>query len=139
MKTIFRVLLAIGVCATSGYSKTRSCLILPSFESALTQEHIPQTLELLSVENDSSFLVQNLTDVTVGWLNINLDNSSYASINVTGSGYFSINLINSPVECTIHGQSFIINNPTRIYIDLHTSVRATWTGNIVVLDEKESF
>ena len=36
-------------------------------------------------------------------------------------------------------KKYILNSLRWIYLDLHTSVKATWTGNIVVLDEKESF
>ena len=93
----------------------------------------------LPPEYDSSFTAENYTSANVGWLNIQLWDGTYAYINISGSGNFSTNLSVAPYLCSIHGQSFAPNNPTKIYLDLHTSVVATWAGNVVVIDDQEVF
>ncbi len=86
----------------------------------------------------SSFSAQNQTIANVRWINIHLSDGSYAYINVTGGGTFFTSLIASAYECSIHGQSFGPDTPTRIIIDLHTSVRVTWTGNVIMIDDLET-
>jgi hypothetical protein len=87
---------------------------------------------------DNNFSIQNTTMSSVGWCNIHLIDNTYSYIDVTTSGTFAITLLLQPYECSIHGQSFGPNTPTRIIIDEHTSVRATWTGNIIVIDDLET-
>jgi hypothetical protein len=87
---------------------------------------------------DSTFTAQNQTSVNVGWMTIHVDGQADGSINVTGAGTFSTTLLNYPLQCVIHGQSFGVGTPTRIIIDAHTSVRATWTASVVVFDDSET-
>ena len=86
-----------------------------------------------------SFSAENRTSVNIGWVNIHLTDGTYAYINVTGSGTFTTTTSSQPYECTVHGQTFGQNTPTRIIIDAHTSVRATWTTNIIVFDQVETY
>ncbi len=92
---------------------------------------------LQRIAQNVDFGVSNVTTVNVGWLNIHLADNSYSYIDITGQGTFSTSLTSQAYECAIHGQSFAPNTPTRIIIDTHTSVRVTWTGNIIVIDDVE--
>jgi hypothetical protein len=110
--------------------------------SLLTQTQLMQPIPVVyrvADDYDSTFRVQNYTDVNIGWINIHLSNDSYSYLNITSSGIYSTPLYYAPYECSIHGQTFVMNVPKTIYIDLHTSVVATWTGNVVVLNDEQVF
>ena len=93
---------------------------------------------LQRIAQNVDFSVSNVTTANVGWLNIHLADNSYSYINITGEGTFSTSIASQAYECAIHGQSFAPNTPTRIIIDTHTSVRVTWTGNIITIDDVET-
>jgi hypothetical protein len=107
--------------------------------SAATTVRVPPATERVAQDIDSSFNIVNQTTVNVGWCNVHLSNSTYAYIYVSGQGTFSTPLAYAPYECTIHGQTFGINYPTRIIIDAHTSVKATWVGNIITINDEVDF
>jgi hypothetical protein len=88
---------------------------------------------------DSTFSVNNETSVDVGWLTVHSVGYADSYINITGSGNFSTTLPYYASGCEIHGQSFPQSVPTRIIIDAHTSVRVTWTSNIIVVDIAETY
>ena len=88
---------------------------------------------------DSTFSVQNLTSVNVGWVTIHLADGSYSYINVTGSGTFNATISDYAADCSLHGQGFAEGTPARINIDAHNSVRVIWTANIIVVDQWETW
>ena len=92
---------------------------------------------LQRIAQNVDFSVSNVTAVNVGWLNIHLADNSYSYIDINGQGTFSASLASQAYECSIHGQSFAPNTPTRIIIDTHTSVRVTWNGSIITIDDEE--
>jgi hypothetical protein len=96
-------------------------------------------IQRLAEDAGSTFSVQNETSVNIGWVQIHLSDGSYAYIDVTGSGTFETTIAATAYECALHGQSFAQNNPTQIVVDLHTSVRLTWTGNVIVVDNAENW
>ena len=85
---------------------------------------------------DSTFTVQNETSADVGWLTITVTGSTYSYININATGTFSTTLSNYAAACSIHGQSFSEGTPATIIIDAHTTVRVTWTGSIIVVDQE---
>ena len=87
--------------------------------------------------DESTFTVQNQTTVNVGVVAIQESNQGTLQISVPGQGTFSGSLTAAPVSCTIHGQLCTQGVPTWIVIDQHTSVRATWTDDIIVIDQQE--
>jgi hypothetical protein len=119
-----------------------SLLSLVLFHQSLTSSSVTNAsvrgpvTQRMAPDMDSSFNVVNQTTVNVGWCNVHLSNNTYSYIYASGQGTFSTTLAYGPYECTIHGQTFGMNYPTRIIIDAHTSVRATWTGNVITIDEE---
>ncbi|MFI5263860.1 MAG: hypothetical protein ACHQM6_05040 [Candidatus Kapaibacterium sp.] len=86
---------------------------------------------------DSTFNVKNDTQDDVGSVIIHLVDSSNVNINVPDSGYFSANISAAPTACTVNGFPLLYSTPTWISISSHTSVHATWTSNVIVIDESE--
>jgi hypothetical protein len=116
-------------------------IVASGFSPATQQFSKDQTLPVtrFAPDLDSTFSVQNLESVNVGWVNIHLSNNTYAYLNITGQGTFSSQALSyAPYECTIHGQTFGMNTPTWIMIDLHTAVLVTWIGNVIRIDQTET-
>ncbi len=86
---------------------------------------------------EETFTVQNSTPVNVGTITIGEADMGTAYVNVPGPGTFSTSLTATAVSCVINGQPCLQGQPTWIKIDAHTAVRATWTTNIVVVDQSE--
>ena len=90
------------------------------------------------IAQDGNFSIQNQTTINVGWAAILLSDYSDDFIDVTGLGTFSTTLSLGPTQCTINGQSFGYGSAAWIQISIHTAVHATWTGNVIVIDQEET-
>ena len=135
MTALLAVLISFSV-----FSSTPSVTALKHSENNNAIHCVPTSaLNFLPTFTDSSFSVENQTSVDVGWINVHLADGSYSYINVTGSGVFNTTLTDYAADCSLHGQSFPTGVPTRIIIDAHTSVRVSWTANIIVVDEAETW
>jgi len=86
---------------------------------------------------DSTFRVKNYTTTNVGAVVVHLVDSTVATLNVSDSGEFSTHISAAPASCTVHDHDLLYSTPTWIPIDSHTSVHATWTSNVVVIDQSE--
>ena len=84
---------------------------------------------------NSTFSVENDTEVWIGDVQVNIPGGTNGHVPVGGSGTYSTEISGTVGSITINGQTFGYNTPTRVTIDAHNSVRATWTGNIVVTDQ----
>jgi hypothetical protein len=84
---------------------------------------------------NSTFSDENETPVNIGDVQINIPGGTNGHIDVTGAGTFNTDISGTVTSITINGQTIYYNTPTWVTIDAHTSVRCTWTNNIVVQDQ----
>jgi len=84
---------------------------------------------------NSTYSVDNETTVTIGDVQFNVPGGTDGHIVVGGYGTYNGDVTGAVGSITINGQTFGYNTPTRVTIDEHNSVRATWTGVIVVTDQ----
>ena len=118
------------------------CLCLVSCERFSVPNEIQENryLKLRPEEaplSDTLFYVRNLTHINLGSVGIRLVDSSTSWINVPDSGTYSTHLNQSPAYCLIHARILPYATPEWIPIDLHTSVHAEWTTNVVIVDQSE--
>ncbi len=128
MAALFALFLSLVVFSASS-SSAKNTIVFHDHVSIVRENFIPTF-------TDSTFSVQNQTTADVGWLTITVTGSTYSYINITGAGTFSTTLSNYAANCAIHGQTFAEGTPTTITIDAHTTVRVTWTGSIIVVDQE---
>jgi len=95
--------------------------------------------ELMVPNPDTTFNIENETAVAVGWVTVDFSDTSNSYIDVTGSGTFSTIISYAPTGCVINGQSLTINTPRWVNIDTHTWVYATWSTNVVVINDVEIY
>ena len=86
---------------------------------------------------DSTFVIWNATHVNLGMVSVRLSDSSLIYISVPDSGRYSGSISATPIHCIINSHSLPFATPVWIGITDHTAVHATWTANIVVIDESE--
>ena len=111
-------------------------LASPITKAGMQNQHsVAQTERLATTE--MTFSVQNSTPIVVGPVTVNEADQGSVKIFVPGPGTFSGTLTAPAVGVMINGQPLPQGVPTWIMIDAHTSVRANWTGNIIVIDQDE--
>ena len=130
-----KIFLLLALCLIAGSINRNPHEANQQYASFLPLSLIPDPIPTY----DSTLYVQNETSVDVGWLNVQLWDSSFVYLNINSAGNFSIQLSTAPYICSIHGQSFTLNNPRRIYIDAHTSVMVSWVGNYIGINQEETY
>lgn len=127
MKTFIGIFLCLCLVSCERFS-------VPN-ESQAGRNTVLTTDEYFS--SDSSFYIQNKTHVNIGLVGIRLIDSTTTWINVPDSGTYSVHLPHVPTYCLIHGYTLLYSAPEWISIDLHRSVHAGWTTNVVIVDQSE--
>jgi len=113
-----------------------SLLSSPRVQTTLAnQQTLGQTESIAT--NEDTFTVQNLTAENIGTVAVYESDQNSVKITVSGSGTFTAPLTGVPVACDVNGQALTQGVPVRIMINSTTSVRATWTADIIVFDQDE--
>ncbi|MEP7233938.1 MAG: hypothetical protein ABI778_01460 [Ignavibacteriota bacterium] len=124
MTTILGLLLSISVLSSPNMrSNLASGKVIGQIERIATAEH--------------TFSAQNLTSVSIGDVTIHEANQTTAHLSVGGSGSYSTTILSSAVGCEVNGQPLTQGESVRIIVNETTSVRATWTSDIIVFDQDE--
>jgi hypothetical protein len=113
-----------------------SLLSSPKTNVGIENKHALGQTERVAT-NESTFTVQNTTSENVGFVTVQEADQGNVQIAVTGQGAFSASLTASAVGCSINGQALTQGTPVKIVINDHTTVRATWNADIIVIDQDE--
>jgi hypothetical protein len=100
---------------------------------------IPVTHMLAQDSGSVSFTIENETTANLGSVTITMTDNSYITIGVSGMGIFSGDISKSPSQSTMLSQTFAFDTQKWIVFDSHTSVRATWTNNVIVIDDMQTY
>jgi hypothetical protein len=111
-----------------------SLLSSPGVKTTLENQASLGQIERVATD-ETTFTVQNTTQINIGVVNVKAADGSNVQIPVTGPGEFNGSISASAVACNINGQPLTQGVRTPIVINQNTTVNGTWTGNIIVIDQ----